>query len=384
MLFAIGCLLGSCAPVVVRNTLPEALSDDAQPPGIPRAKFWGDEVPSFFKSVAGQPMEQLKQEFPGIYGKPHHYLAISGGGSNGAFGAGILVGWTDAGTRPEFTMVTGISTGAIIAPFAFLGPKYDDELKEMYTSYSTKDLIREYHLWTIMTGSSAADTAPLRKILAKYVDQAFMEAIAAEHKRGRRLFIGTTNLDAQRPVIWNIGLIAASQQTGALALIHNVMVASASIPGAFPPVIIEVESGGKRYDELHVDGGTTNQVFLYPADMDWTYVTQHLEVKGTPRVYVIRNSYLAPEYKTIEPKIIPITSISIESLIRNQGIGDMYRIYLDCLRDGVEYYLAYIPDTFDMKPSEPFDQVYMGELFDFGFKSSKSSYPWSNAPPGFE
>ena len=384
VLFTISCLLYSCGTVPIRNPLPEELSDQAQISGIPRAKFWGDEVPSFFEDVAGQPREKLKQEFSGIYGKEHNYLALSGGGSNGAFGAGILVGWSAAGTRPEFTMVTGISTGAIIAPFAFLGSAYDAQLKEMYTTYATNDLIIEHNILTTITGSGAADTAPLKKLLGKYFDQVFMEAIAAEYRKGRRLFIGTTNLDAKRPVIWNVGLIAASKHPDALELIHKVIVASASIPGAFSPVIIEVESGGKQYDELHVDGGTARQVFLYPADMDWELVTQHLDVKGTPRVYVIRNSFLEPEYETIEAKIIPITNISIGSLIRTQGIGDMYRIYLDCQRDGIAYNLAYIPDTFDVKPTESFDPVYMGELFDFGHQMAKTGYPWINAPPGFE
>ncbi len=384
LFFTISFLLCSCGTVPVRNPIPEELSNQAQIPGIPRARFWGDEVPSFFEAVADQPQEKLKQEFSGIYGQAHNYLALSGGGSNGAFGAGILVGWSAAGTRPEFTMVTGISTGSIIAPFAFLGSAYDAQLKEMYTTYSTKDLIIQHNILTTLTGSGAADTAPLKKMIAKYINQAFMEAIAAEFKKGRRLWVGTTNLDAKRPVIWNIGLIAASNHPDALDLIHKVIIASASIPGAFSPVIIEVVSGGKQYDELHVDGGTARQVFLYPADMDWKLVTQHLDVKGTPRVYVIRNSFIKPEYETIEAKILPITNISIGSLIRTQGIGDMYRIYLDCQRDGIEYNLAYIPDTFDMKPNESFDPVYMGELFDLGYQMAKSGYPWIDAPPGFE
>jgi hypothetical protein len=384
VLFTISFLLCSCGTVPVRNPIPEELSNQAQIPGIPRARFWGDEVPSFFEAVADQPKEKLKQKFSGIYGQAHNYLALSGGGSNGAFGAGIIVGWSAAGTRPEFTMVTGISTGSIIAPFAFLGSAYDAQLKEMYTTYSTKDLIIQHNILTTLTGSGAADTAPLKKMIAKYINQAFMEAIAAEFKKGRRLWVGTTNLDAKRPVIWNIGLIAASNHPDALDLIHKVIIASASIPGAFSPVIIEVVSGGKQYDELHVDGGTARQVFLYPADMDWKLVTQHLDVKGTPRVYVIRNSFIKPEYETIEAKILPITNISIGSLIRTQGIGDMDRIYLDCQRDGIEYNLAYIPDTFDMKPNESFDPVYMGELFDPGYQMAKSGYPWIDAPPGFE
>jgi predicted acylesterase/phospholipase RssA len=244
-------------------------------------------------------------------GSEHNYLALSGWGANGAFGAGLLAGWSAAGTRPEFAMVTGISTGALTAPFAFLVPAYDAQLKEMYTTYSTKDLVIKRNILATLNGDSAVDTTPLKKMIAKYVNQQVMEAIAAEYKKGRRLWVGTTNLDAKRPVIWNIGLMASSGQPGALELIHKVILASASIPAAFPPVLIEVEAGGKRYDELHVDGGTASQVFLYPAGLDWRIVTQKLEVKGTPKVYVIRNSFLKPAWETVKPKIMPIAGISI-------------------------------------------------------------------------
>ncbi len=375
--------LSGCGTIPTRNPLPEALGDQAQIPGIPRAKFWGDETPNFAGAVLGQSREKLKAQFPGIMGRTHHYLALSGGGANGAFGAGLLAGWSATGTRPEFTMVTGISTGALIAPFAFLGSAYDAQLKEMYTAYSTKDLVIKHSLLNALTGSSAVSTAPMRKMLAKYINQAVMEAIAAEHRRGRRLFVSTTNLDAKRPVIWNIGRIAVSGHPDALALIHQVVLASASIPAVFPPMLIEVEAEGKPYDEIHVDGGTASQVFLYPASMDWKQVLEKLEVPGTPEVYVVRNSPLNPDWETVHPSILPIANVSIDSLIRTQGIGDMYRIYLDCQRDGIDFNLAYIPEGFDATPKEDFDPVYMGKLFDFAYELAKEGYPWSDAPPGF-
>lgn len=386
MLWVVMCmvmLFNGCSTTAIRNPLPERFGDTAQIPGIPRARFWGDESPPFYKAVANQPREQLKRQFPKVFGKEHHYLAISGGGANGAFGAGLLAGWSAAGTRPEFTMVTGVSTGALIAPFAFLGQAYDAQLKEMYTTYSTKDLVIIRNILNIITGSSAADTGPLKRMLAKYYDRNVMRAIADEFKKGRRLWIGTTNLDAKRPVIWNIGLIAASGHPGALDLIHDIILASASIPAAFPPVLIKVEADGKRYDEIHVDGGTASQVFLYPADLDWKIVLENFEVQGEPKVYVIRNSFLKPDWETVRMKIIRIAGVSIDSLIRTQGIGDMYRIYLDCRRDGIDYNLAYIPDSFDLKPKEEFDRVYMGKLFDLGYRMALKGYSWDKAPPGF-
>jgi len=384
VIFLIPVLMSSCSSAPVRNPLPERFGDTAQIPNIPLAKFWGDEVPPFAEAVYGQSRQKLMQDFPGIFGQEHHYLALSGGGEKGAFGAGLMVGWSAVGTRPEFTMVTGISTGALMAPFIFLGPAYDAQLKEMYTSYSTEDLVTRRNILSALTGSSVLDTTPMQNMMVKYIDQEIVAAIAAEHQKGRRLWIGTTNLDAQRPVIWNIGEIAASGQPGAVELIRKIILASASIPAIFPPVLFEVEAEGKPYDEIHVDGGTASQVFLYPADLDWKKILQHFEVKGSPKVYVIRNSFLQPNWETVQPEIIDIANVSIDSLIRTQGIGDMYRIYLDCQRDGLEYHLAYIPENFDVISKEDFDPVYMGKLFDLGYQMARNGYPWDKAPPGFE
>jgi len=382
---SISFLLSGCTAIPIRKSLPEELGEAAHIPDIPRARVWGDEKPSYFEEWFAQSREELMNRYPGIMGREHNYLAVSGGGANGAFGAGLLVGWSAAGTRPEFTMVTGISTGALAAPFAFLGPAYDTQLKEMYTTYSTKDLVKMGNILKAISGYSAIDTTPLRNLIAKYINHQIMEAIAAEYRKGRALWIGTTNLDAKRPVIWNIGVIAASGGPEALELIHKVILASASIPAAFPPVFIEVEADGDRYDEMHVDGGTASQIFLYPAGIDWGRVAQRLEVNGTPRAYLIRNSSLEPEWETVSPKILPIAGQSIVSLIRTQGIGDMYRIYLNCMRDGLDYNPAYIPEDFDPEPSEAFDPVYMGKLFDLGYRLAKEGYPWSKAPPpGFE
>jgi len=373
-----------CAPLVTRNPVPMAKSQNAQIPDIPLARFWGDELPPRVKEKLALPKEEIKALFPEIYGKPHDYLSISGGGANGAFGAGLLVGWTEAGNRPKFDIVTGISTGALIAPFAFLGPSYDQQLKEVYTEFSTSDILKRRGLFKIARGDAISDTEPLRELMAKYINRQVLEQFSAAYKKGRRLYIGTTNLDADRPVIWDVTAIAASGAPNALDLIHDVLVASASVPGAFPPVYIEVEADGERYDEMHVDGGVSSQVFLYPVSLDWRQILEILEVKGKPNVYVIRNSRLLPSYKVIDPKLLPIAGRSISSLIRTQGIGDLYRIYLGAQRDGIDYNLAYIPDNFELTQREPFDKHYMQLLFDLGYKMAKSGYPWKKQPPGFE
>jgi len=366
------------------NPLPENLADQAEVPGIPRARSWGDEKPKYVDYWLNAPDDVVKAKFGGIMDREHDYLAVSGGGANGAFGAGLLNGWTESGTRPEFTMVTGISTGGLIAPFAFLGPEYDQKLKEIFTSFSTSDLVTRRSKRNIILNDSAADTAPLRAKIAEYVDEDMMLAIAAEHRRGRVLMIGTTNLDAARPVMWHIGRIAKSGAPGALDLIRDLMLASASIPGAFPPVSIEVEVDGTRYEELHVDGGVTSQVFLYPIGLDWRLIEQRFNVQGRPRLFVIRNAYLQPEWSTVERKLTPIISQTISALIRTQGIGDLFRLYLGSLRDGLQFHLAAIPEDFENTSEEPFDREFMNTLYERARSMAAEGYPWVTNPYGFE
>jgi len=377
-------LLSGCATSYKRNPLPEAYGDIAQIPYIPYARFWGDKVPSWLQEKIDDLKEEIRQNESETKDISNDYLAISGGGANGAFGAGLLVGWTATDNRPDFRAVTGISTGAIIAPFAFLGPKYDAQLKKLYTTISTKDILKKRSLFSILTADSASDTTPLREMLEDVIDVKVLEDIVVEHDKGRRLLIGTTNLDANRPVIWNIGIIAKSGAPNALKLVRDILLASASIPGLFPPVYIEVEANGHRYDEIHVDGGTSSQVFLYPASLDMRWMMRQVGLKGKSRIFVIRNSRIEPYWETTKPKIFPILNRSISSLIRTQGIGDLYQIYLSAQRDGMDYNIAFIPSDFKEEPKEEFDPEYMNKLFDLGYQMAKNGYPWEKAPPGFE
>ncbi|WP_160152280.1 patatin-like phospholipase family protein [Microbulbifer sp. ALW1] len=384
----IGILLmgvAGCVSLAERNPVPAALSGAAHVDGVRDARFWGDEWPKFSKSMyANHTAEQLREEYPAIYGKPHDYLAISGGGANGAFGAGLLVGWSAAGTRPEFTMVTGVSTGALMAPFAFLGSAYDHQLERLYTAISTRDIAVKHNIITTLLGNSAFDTSPLKALIAENVDAELIDAIAREHRTGRRLLIGTFDLDAGRSVIWNIGAIANSSSANKHQLIQEVLLASASIPGVFPPVMIPVRAGGRMYEEMHVDGGSGSQVFVYPAAVDWRQINSRLDVQGQPQVFVIRNSLLNPDYSAVKSHVLPIASRSIGSLIRTQGIGDLYQIYALCERDGNDFNLAYIPSDFSVKPQEKFDPVYMRQLFDLGYRMAAKGNPWKKSPPGLE
>jgi len=377
-------IVAGCVGPPERISVPAELTNQAGIPGVPEARFWGDEWPTFaIERFDTYTDAEFRRDFPAIYNQPHHYLAISGGGANGAFGAGLFAGWAASGTRPEFTMVTGVSTGALTAPFAFLGSGFDDVLKQVYTTTHTKDIAEKRNLISAMFSDSMADSKPLRTLIGKYITADIIEAIAREHQRGRRLFIGTVNLDAGRSVIWNIGAIAASDYPRKLALIHDVMQASAAIPVAFPPVVIPVDINGKAYDEMHVDGGTGSQVFVYPAEVNWPEITRKLKVKGKPKVYVIRNSFLDADYRGIKRSVFPIANRSIDSLIRTQGIGDLYQIYALSERDGNDFNLAYIPASFTEEPSESFDPVYMRKLYELGYEMARQGYPWEKGPPGF-
>jgi hypothetical protein len=377
-------LVAGCVSVPKRNPVPEDLVTSAHIPGMPRARLWGDEVPPWAKEWYALSKEEVAKLYPAITGRPHNYLAISGGGANGAFGGGLLVGWTAAGTRPEFTMVSGISTGALMAPFAFLGPDYDHVIEEVYTTTTTKDIAKKRSKLAAITSNAAASTEPLQELIARHVDETVMQAIAVEHNRGRNLIVGTTNLDIKRPVIWNLGRIATSGHPDALEWLRKVLLASASIPGAFPPVLMEVEAGGETYDEMHVDGGAAAQVFFYPAGLNWDLLLKKLDVPGTARIYIIRNSRIEPKWKPVKNRLLPIMGSSVSALIRTQGIGDLYRIYQTAQKDGLDYNLAYIPADFDETAEEQFDPVYMKQLFDLGYDLAEDGYPWEKLPPHME
>ena len=311
---------------------------------------------------------------------PTSYLAISGGGDNGAFTAGFLNGWTKAGTRPQFKLVTGVSTGGLIAPFAFLGPAYDETVKSMYTNVSRKDIFTNRMFYSAFLHDAMADTMPLWQILKVKVTQNLVDAIAAEYAKGRLLFVLTTNLDAKRPVIWNVTKIAASRQPGALDLIRKIMLASASLPGAFPPVMFNVEANGKTFEEMHVDGSTSAQVFLY-AGIELDKISEEHGAQRERTAYILCNARLDPEWGEVERRTLSITFKAIETLIEYHVIGDVYRIYAITKRDGTDFNLAYIPETFKVPHTTQFDTAYMRQLYEFGFGQAAAGYRWAKQPP---
>lgn len=377
---AVAFLLGACTATPSRNPVPPDLAASASIPGLPKARAWADEAPEWLDEWFL--IDDNDPRAPLLRGVRHYYLAISGGGPNGAFSAGVLKGWTESGLRPEFTLVSGVSTGAIIAPFAFLGPAYDAVLEEIYTTLSTRDAIELRSVPAALLGSSGADTAPLAAMLERYIDQEVIEAIAREHERGRVLVVGTTNLDAARPVTWNLTAIAASGHPDAGDLVRRVVLASTAVPVAFPPVMFPVEAAGQTFDELHVDGSASSVVYLYPLDYDWREVTRRLEVPNRPNLYVLENGHLHADWNPVEPKLFDIALRSQGALMRSASQGDVFRLYLAACRDGLDYRLAYIPDEFQLEPNEPFDRAYMEALFDHGYELARGGMRWRTAPPG--
>ena len=374
-------LLAACSSS--RLYLPESKANLVEVPGGFNARMWGDELPNDVDERVQIMAEQFGDRYDAdIFTNPPTYLAISGGGARGAFGAGLLKGWSESGTRPEMFIVSGISTGALIAPFAFLGSDYDDELEKFYTSISTEDLVAKVSLLRGLMSDSFYDTRRLKTLLRNTVDRLMIADIAREYQRGRRLLIGTTNLEARRPVIWNIGAIAEVGTEEADQLIRDVILASASIPGVFPAVRIKVSHNGEVFEEIHADGGVSNQVFLFPLEVDFRKASETIGVPIDTVVYIIRNGYLDARWGRVDLNLRSVLGSSLDTVIRTQGIGDLYRIYLGTTRDGGRFQLAYIPPEFQHPSTELFDPVYMRALFDFGYERAKNGYPWENTPPG--
>jgi len=384
----VGALLQACGSLPRLDAVPSTLTERAVIPGIPNSRNWLDrDLTPFIQAVLQD--DKREREALAKAGKtsdplpPASLLAISGGGDAGAFAAGLLAGWTAHGSRPEFRVVTGISAGALIAPFAFLGPRYDDVMRSVFTSVRSDDIVHGRNLLLGLASDGMADSGPLSRLVAKYVTPEILAAVAEQYAKGRVLEIGTTDLDAGRPVTWNMGAIASSNAPGALELFRKVMIASTSIPGEVSPVMIDTEVDGKHFQEMHVDGGVITQVFLYPPRI----LSDLARALGRPyrrelHAYVIRNGRVEPTWSDTERHTLDIGARAISALIQTQGINDLYRIYQTAKRDGVDFNLAYIGSDFNYPHHAKFDPEYMKRLFDHAYQLSVKGYPWHKEPPG--
>ena len=381
--------LPGCAPLVRGPAVPRGRVADATVLGLPNERFigltpqGGARMDAEFTAAIGRQRSRLGLA-PGRPTPTLKLLSVSGGGENGAFGAGLLCGWTEHGTRPEFDLVTGVSTGALTAPFAFLGPRYDPQLRAVYTEVSARDILASRGLLrAALFADGLADTSPLFATISRMLTTEMIGAIADAYRGGRLLLIGTTDLDAQVPMIWNIGAIAASGDARAPELIRRILLASAAIPGAFPPVMFDVTLDGQPRQEMHVDGGAFAQAFLYPAAVGERRRERRRLGAPTPEAeaYVIRNARLDPDWAMVERRTLGIAGRAIATMITASGLNDVLRMYNATQRDGIGFNLAFIGSDFDRELPAPFDQAFMRALFQYGYERGRRGYDWAKRPP---
>jgi hypothetical protein len=337
-------------------TRPDLTADDqaaAIIPGVPDARFWADSERDFLAVLPPT---------------PGPWLCLSTGGGDGAFGAGLLNGWSESGKRPEFSVVTGVSTGALMAPYAFIGPAQDSGLKRAYTEYNAGDIFED-----VKTPESLVDTWPLRRLIAKEVTPELLAQVAEQHKRGRRLLIQTTNLDAQRGVLWNMGAIAAQGDEAALKLFRDVLAASTAIPGLFPPVMIEVEVNGKKTQEMHADGGLSAQLYVAPEAMLNTNARSKIPAS---ELYLIANNRLTPEFQMTERSLIFVLGHSIAVGVQSMLRMNIDRAYAAAKRDGIPFYLSYPALSAEQQGKGAFDTEFMKGLFENGVARGKTGEPF--------
>lgn len=369
-LFLILVLFSGCAALPREYPAPSPLVyEQVSLDGYHNIRYWGDK-PAPYLNDSTERLRRALNTMPSL-NQRIDILALSGGAEDGAYGAGFLKGWTESGSRPEFLMVTGVSTGALIAPFAFLGPEYDDTIQEFYTETSTADILFFTPLAALFGGESIADSAPLRRAIKKAINEELVEAIARESRKGRILQVATTNLDAQRPMIWEINRIAESDHPNKVELIRKIILASASIPGVFPPVKINVEYRGQLHQEVHVDGGVTQQIFVYPRDLDISRFRRLLKTQPESNFWLIRNTKIAPDYSEVELDVSGLSNRAISTLIKYQAKGNLINIETLAKRDGFNMHVTDVPVDFDEPLEDMFDKNYMRALFKVGYERGK-------------
>ena len=376
-----GCALPDRGPAVPRN-----LTGQATVLGIPNERFLiPHDLPALvneFELAAERRRAAARQSGVRIASRDRAMLAVSGGGEDGAFGAGILCGWSDQGSRPTFELVTGVSTGALTAPFAFLGTEWDRELKAVYTDISPKDVLRQRFLTAALMDDALADNTPLYATISKYLDERMLAKIAEGYREGRLLLIGTANIDAQVPTTWNIGAIANSGHPQALDLVRKILLASAAIPGAFPPVMINVRTPTGSFQEMHVDGGAFTQVFLYPRRLSALQrAGGRTERPIASKAFVIRNARLDPSWATVDRRALSIAGRAISTMIASGGYNDIVRILNTTRQDGVDFNLSFISSEFTGSYTQPFEQAYMRQLFEYGYHRARRNEAWVKEPP---
>jgi patatin-like phospholipase/acyl hydrolase len=372
---AVASALGGAALVVallgagcstIRKSYSQADYAEARIAGMPNVRTWADN--------SRQSLLRLTNS-----GAPLAILTLSGGGAEGAYGAGFLSGWSDSGSRPRFDIVTGTSVGALMAPFAFLGVDYDPALKEIFTSGRIETLLRLDGINGVV-GSGVFKTEPLRQLVERHADNALLDAIAAEHRKGRLLFVVTANIDAQRAVIWNMTAIASSDHPGRLELFQRVLIASASIPGVFAPTFIDVEANGKRFAEMHVDGSVISNVPAVPEAL----LLDKLPIRTTAhsKLYIIVNGKLAPDFDVVADGTLSIVARSFWTTVKSNTRSTLIATYEFARRNAWEFRATAIEQEHAIATSSfNFDTAYLRDLFAYGYVRGRSGRAWETTIP---
>lgn len=331
----------------------------ARVPGLPAdVRFWGDSVADFQRALPAE---------------PGPWLILSTGGEEGAYGAGFLNGWAATGTRPQFSVVTGVSTGALMATYVFAGGRFDEELHQIYTTISATDIFE-----VAATPESLTDNWPLGKTIDKRVTPELLAAVAAEHQKGRRLLVVTTNLDAGRPTVWNMGAIASQGGDAALKLFRQVLLAAASIEGMFPPVYITVEANGRAFQEMHGDGGASGPLFFGPE----AYLTPGSPVQfPSTGIYAIFNGKLTTEFYLPSRTTAAILGRSIGIALKAGGRLQIALAGLAAQKAGIPFNVAFVDTGFAQVGRGLFDPKYMNSLYDYGLAQGRSDNRFRKGPP---
>ncbi len=351
---------------------------------LPRAPYTAAEASSSrvldvegLRRFTDEPVAKFSQE-KGDGALIRNYLALSGGGAAGAYGVGVLNGWTAAGTRPTFSIVSGVSTGGLIAPFAFLGPRYDDTLREVYTSGIAESLLEDPSIIRVLFGSGLFGNTRLRELVARYVGPEILAAVARENAKGRKLLVVTTDLDTQRTAIWDMGKIAAVGTPEALKLFRDVMAASASIPLVFPPILIQAEGEGRRFQEMHVDGGVTAPVLTLP---DALLLNGRLPAGNRLNIYILVNKKLERTFELVPNRTVEVAARSLSSITQSQTRSVILSTYEFAKVNRLGFHLSYIERDYPKPPSEGFDTAYMQALYRYGYEKAATGRAWSSELP---
>jgi hypothetical protein len=304
-------------------------------------------------------------------------LAISGGGAGGAFSVGVLSAWSEIGSRPDFDVVTGVSTGALMAPLAFLGPEYDEQLRRLYLSDHAGGLVDINWKGLGVLSSSLLRGDALRRMVEENITSEIVRRIAREHRAGRRLLVMTTNLDTQRAVVWNIGAIADSDRADALPLVRRILVASASVPGVFPPVSVKTVVDGRQIEELHSDGGSSAQFFTLPEQL---ILAPNHTPKTNLHIYVIINNALIPEFSMSAEKALPIMGRAYHILLKSQTKLGLIALYNFAQRSGTGLDIASIDAQVPYSMIDPFNHHYMRTVYRIGYQRSLDQNLWTKRP----